>query len=103
MTDLERDFELLMKSIYDRGKSEAGYNATLFLQMLGQRGGLGTAKALLRAPQVSSGFVALWERKRLDLTVEAQILANPRFWELFDQRELDTARKWLKEYGYEAS
>lgn len=101
MTELEREFGLLMKSIYDRAKSDAGYNATIFLRMLGERGPLETARFLLREPQVSSGFVALWERKRLDLTVEAQLLSNPKFWPLFESRDLDTARRWLKEYGYE--
>lgn len=101
MNELEHEFGLLMKSIYDRAKAEAGYNATIFLRMLGEKGPLDTARFLLREPQVSSGFVALWERKRLDLTVEAQLLANPKFWPLFDARDLDTARRWLKEYGYE--
>lgn len=101
MTELERQFGLLMKSIYDRAKSEAGYNATIFLRMLGERGGVETARFLLREPQVSSGFVALWERKRLDLTVEAQLLSHPQYWELFEQADLDTARRWLKDYGFE--
>ena len=103
MTDLEREFGLLMKSVYDLAKAEAGYNATVFVRMLGERGGVETARYLLREPKVSSGFVALWERKRLDLTVEAQLLANPNFWPLFEQRDLDTARRWLKEYGYETA
>jgi hypothetical protein len=101
MTDLERDFGHLMMSIYNRAKKEAGYPANIFLRMLGERGPLETARYLLREPQVSSGFVALYGLKRLDLTVEAQLLANPRFWPLFDQQDLDTARRWLKEYCYE--
>jgi hypothetical protein len=101
MTELEREFALLMNSLYDRAKAEAGYDARVFLRMLGERGAVETARTLLREPKVSSGFVALRERRRLDLTVEAQLLANPKFWPLFDERELDTARRWLKEYGYE--
>lgn len=101
MTELERQFGLLMKSIYDRAKSEAGYNATIFLRMLGERGGVETARFLLREPQVSSGFVALWERKRLDLTVEAQVLSHPEYWEFFEPADLDTARRWLKDYKYD--
>lgn len=102
MTDLEREFGHLMMSIYTDAKKEANYNATLFLRMLGEKGALETARYLLREPQVSSGFVALWERKRLDLTVEAKLLANPQFWPMFEQRDLDTARRWLKEHGYDA-
>lgn len=100
--NLEHEFAALMRSIYDRAKSEAGYNATIFLRMLGEKGPIETARFLLREPQVSTGFVALWERKRLDLTVEAQLLSHPEYWPFFEQRDLDTARRWLKEYGYQA-
>lgn len=100
MTDINKEFGHLMMSIYDRAKAEASYNATQFLRMLGTKGAVETARYLLREPQVSSGFVALWERKRLDLTLEAQVLTNHQFHELFDQRDLDTARRWLKEYGW---
>lgn len=98
MTDLEKDFHLLMRSIYDRAKKECGYNAIRFNNMLQDHEGLGTAQILLRAPTVSDGFVELYMRNRLDLTVEAQILANERFWPLFFDNELDTARRWLREY-----
>lgn len=100
MTELEQEFGRLMMSIYTRAKKEANYNATHFLRMLGEKGPLETARYLLREPQVSSGFVALWERKRLDLTLEAQLLEHPEFWPLFEQRDLDTARRWLKDHGY---
>lgn len=95
---LSGEFHVLMRSIYDRAKSECGYNATRFKKMLEEHGGVKTAKTLLQAPSVSDGFVELYMRKRLDLTVEAQILDNPKFWSLFDDAELDTARRWLKEY-----
>ena len=97
-SDLAREFHILMRSIYDRAKSECGYNATRFKKMLEEKGGREAAKTLLKSPMVSDGFVELYMRKRLDLTVEAQILDNPRFWCLFDEKELDTARRWLKEY-----
>jgi hypothetical protein len=98
MTELERDFHLLMKSIYDRAKKECNYNAVRFLKMLQDHEGLKTAQILLKAPTVSDGFVELYMRDRLDLTVEAQILANEKFWPLFERKELDTARRWIKEY-----
>lgn len=98
MTDLEKDFHLLMRLIYDRAKKECGYNAIRFNKMLQDHEGLGTAQILLRAPTVSDGFVELYMRNRLDLTVEAQILANEKFWPLFTEEELGKARRWLKEY-----
>lgn len=100
MTELEGEFHALMRSIYDKAKSECGCNATRFLKMLGDHGGVGTAKRLLKEPDVSDGFVELYMRKRLDLTVEAQILTHPQFHELFTETELDTARRWLKRHDW---
>jgi hypothetical protein len=48
----------------------------------------------------SSGYTALWERNRLDLTVEALVTENPEWWELFTPAELERARKRLGEYRY---
>jgi hypothetical protein len=101
MDELELDFNRLMRSIYDRAKRECRYSATYFLRMLGEHGGVETAHILLRAPDVSDGFVALYQRGRLDLTVEAQILSNSRFWALFEDQELDTARRWLRRHNWE--
>lgn len=100
MTDLERDFHLLMVNIYKQAKEEVNYTASRFIKMVDDKGGLAAAKHLLSQPMVSDGFVRLFEANRLDLSVEAQILANSRYWSLFSDRELDTARRWLKENGY---
>ena len=89
------------KDIYRRAKSEAGYNATRYLQMLEEHRGLETARILLHAPNVSDGYTALWERKRLDLTVEALIL-HDKWHLLFSDQEREIARKRLKEYQYES-
>jgi hypothetical protein len=51
------------------------------------------------APAVSDGFTALWERRRLDLTVEATVLRK-EFEPLFTPDELDTAGRRLEQYGY---
>ncbi len=90
-----------MKSIYDRAKSAAGYNAIILLRMLGDMGGGDTARLLVRTPQVSSSFVGLWARRCMVLRVEAQPLSHPDCWELSGPRNLDNARRWLKEYGYD--
>jgi hypothetical protein len=50
--------------------SEAKYKASHFLSMVQAEGGIATARYLIHAPQVSDGYTALWERNRLDLTVE---------------------------------
>jgi hypothetical protein len=94
-------FDDAMMSVYRRALRECGYNASRFLQMLYDHRGLETARLLLHAPGVSEGYVALWERKRLDLTVEALILA-PEWHSLFSEAEREIARTRLIEYGYRA-
>ena len=100
MSDLEARFQLEMVGIYERAKKECNYNAARFLRMVTDSGGLGAAKALLRAPDLSDGFTTLWELGRLDLTVEALVVRDP--WTiLFTDQELAVARKRLSDLGYE--
>lgn len=96
------DFEKAMHGIHTRAKLEAGYNASLYLQMLYRHDGLGTAKQLINSAQVSQGYTRLYELGRLDLTVEALVIDNPRWHNLFTQEELERARKRLAEYKYRA-
>jgi hypothetical protein len=96
----EQEFHAAMFDVYRRAKDEYGYNATRFLEMLGEHGGLGTAHILLQAPGVSEGYTALWERGGLEVTVEAVVL-NPKWRELFSADESKTARKRLMEYEFD--
>ncbi len=98
---LEIEFNEAMMNIYRRAKDEAKYNASIFLQMVVDNGGLNAARTLINSPTVSSGYTALWERGRLDLTVEAMILETPKYQELFTDEELEICRRRLNEYGYE--
>jgi hypothetical protein len=97
-----KDFDGAMFDIYKRAKSEAGYNATIFLKMLNDRGGLDTAKYLINSPRESDGYAALYLRHRLDLTVEAMVVENTRWHGLFTSEELMKARARLEKYGYKA-
>jgi hypothetical protein len=67
--------------------------------MLAEHGGLATAQRLLHAPAVSDGFAALWERNRLDLTVEA-LVSQTKYADLFTAEELGVARYRLEQFGY---
>ena len=98
--NLNERFHESMLDIYKRAKKEAGYNATRYLQLLDQHKGLKTAKILIDAPKVSDGYTALWERQRLDLTVEALIFDNPEYHELFTDKELCTVKQRLVQYQY---
>jgi hypothetical protein len=96
---LEIDFHKEMLDIYRNAKEECGYNATRFLQMVSNDGGLKTAQKLLATSEPSDGFTVLWEHGRLDLTVENLVL-KPKFQVLFTSAEIDKAKTRLEEYGY---
>lgn len=97
---LEAEFNTAMMSIYTRAKAEAGYNASIFHRMLNDLGGLATAKRLVNDRYVSDGYTALWERGRLDLTVEAIIYDNPKWHSLFTLEEMGKIKKRLTDYRY---
>jgi hypothetical protein len=98
-TEVRAAFERAMKDIYVRALREANYPARYFLEMLSTYGGLGTAHKLLATSEVSSGFTALYERDRLDLTVEA-LAIQPKFVSLFTDEEIEIAYQRLRDLGY---
>ncbi len=99
---LEAQLHRAMHDIYVRAKEEVDYNAGYFLNMLRESGGIGTAKSLINAPKISDGFSALWERKRLDLTVEAVIPKREEFHPMFTEEELAICKKRLYQLGYKS-
>ena len=100
VSKLEEAFDTAMMEIYTRAKSEAGYTASIFYDMLLRNRGLLTAKQLINDSKESTGYTALWERGRLDLTVEAVVHDNVEWHLLFDSGELEKARARLAKYGY---
>lgn len=101
MPNVETQFDRAMLEVYHRARDEAGYNATIFLQMLMDNKGVRTAKTLINAAKPSDGYTALYMRGRLDLTVEALVIEDGRWHQLFTDDELMRARRRLKEYRYE--
>lgn len=98
--DLELQFHERMIQVYEQAKSECGYNASRFHNMVANQGGLQAAKTLLNSSSYSEGLTRLWEEKRLDISMEATVLKEP--WrELFTAQELATARRKLAELGYQ--
>lgn len=97
---LEKKFNEDMQQIYIRAKKELRYNATRFIQLVSEKGGLQAAKQLIAKDGGTYGFEVLWENKRLDLSVEAHVL-QPEYQELFSNEEIDMCRNRLKEFGYE--
>jgi hypothetical protein len=98
-SDIERRFDAALMDSYRRTLRETGYEAKGFLAMFHGRGGLRTAQDLLHMDQVTDGYTAIWERDRLDLTIEALVL-QPEWKELFNDEERAMARRRLEQYGY---
>ncbi len=97
---IEDKFHMEMVNIYNAAKRECGYNATRFIQMISEIGGLKTAKQLITKENETYGFERLWELKRLDLSVEALVLKK-EFIELFSLSEREICKQRLHKYGYE--
>jgi hypothetical protein len=97
---LETDFDKAMMAIYTKARDEAGYTASIFHQMLIKDRGVLTAKKLINMRKPSDGYTALFERGRLDLTVEAVLVENAKWHPLFTQDDIRKAQKRLEEYQY---
>lgn len=100
MESLEKKFNEDMHQIYLSAKKELKYNATRFMQLVSEKGGVQAARQLIMKDGGTYGFEVLWENKRLDLSVEAHVL-KPEYRELFSNKEIDMCRKRLEEFGYE--
>ena len=96
---LEKQFHQEMLNIYTTAKKECGYNASRFLQMIGDMGGLAAAKQLISKAGGTEGFATLWEHHRLDLSVEAYVL-KPEYAPLFTDAEKAMCRERLEQFGY---
>lgn len=99
MNEVERQWHRTMVTIYETAKRELGYNATRFLQMVSEQGGLAAAKQLLWSDRPSDGFTFLWEHHRLELTVEAHVL-HDEFISLFTDDDRQRALDRLQQYGW---
>ena len=68
--------------------------------MVQQHGGVAAAKRLLFSPVAQSGLTKLWERERLDISMEA-LVVQERWKPLFSDAERQTARERLQAFGYQ--
>lgn len=96
---LEKHFHKDMVEIYEKAKTDCGYVATRFIQMVAEKGGLVTAKELIIKDEDTYGFERLYELKRLDLSVEALVLED-KYKDLFTSYEKKKCKDRLKKYGY---
>ncbi len=96
---IKKEFHDEMVSIYKEAKSEVNYNATRFLQMISDENGFVAARKLISKDGGSDGFTKLWDKGRLDISVEAKVLKS-RYSSIFTEEEISICKKRLKEYGY---
>lgn len=98
MNKLAIKFEEELRDKMVVAKKECKYNATYFIQMLNEQGGVKTAKALIsKALQIgnpSEGFTRLFLEGRLDLSMEDSV-CKLEYQELFEQFEIDYCKKAL--------
>lgn len=97
-----QEFHAAMFAVYVQAKEQYGYNATGFLGMLDRNDAVDVAHSLLQRSEPGDGFIALYERGGLDVTVEALVL-KPEWRDsgLFTEFELDRARKRLTDCGFD--
>ena len=59
MDNLEALFHKEMLSLHEKWRSECNYNATVFIKIVKQHGGVKAAQILLRGQGLSRGFLKL--------------------------------------------
>ena len=99
MKTLTAKFHDAMLETYRLAKSDCGYKATYFLQMVTDFGGVEAAHRLLASTGPATGLTELWLCGRLDLSVEAQVL-RPEFAPLFSEEERSVAQTRLAKHSY---
>lgn len=97
--DAVRSFHRTVVDAYNTARKECGYNASVFIQLIHEHGAFKVAKDFLVKNKATTGFEKLWEKQRLDLTIEASVLL-PQYKVLFTAAERRAAFERLKEYGY---
>jgi hypothetical protein len=102
--DLEKlanQFHEELLETYVEAKSRCKYNATRFLQMLEEHGGVETARRLLSAGSaMQTGLAELWKCGRLDISVEAKVLL-PKYEPLFSAELRENASHRLQQYEFD--
>jgi len=78
---------------------ELGYKPKAFMSMIFESDTVTAVKKLLNSKKVSEGFIKLWEKGRLDLSME-NIVYSENWGDLFTKEEINISEKRLKEYNF---
>ena len=95
---LETELTDALRGTYEAARKR-GYVAIYFLQMLGEYGGVETARRLLAKSEPQTGLFELWQLGLLHESMEAVVLQE-KYKVLFDESHLSEARRRLEELGY---
>jgi hypothetical protein len=76
-----------------------GYKPNIFMSMRIKYGTVEAIKRLVHSDEVSSGFNNLWEKKRLDLSME-NIIQETDWATLFSDEDRLLAKKRLEKYNF---
>jgi hypothetical protein len=76
-----------------------GYKPTIFMTMVFENGSVEAVKRLLHSRTLPDGFTTLFEKGRLDLSME-NIVYSENWGNLFTEEEISIAKKRLLEYKY---
>jgi len=96
---LDAEFTAALEGTIEAAKKR-GYIPTYFMQMLGDYGGVETAKRLLAKSEPQTGLFELWGLGLLHESLEAVIWDNPRFHVFFTPAEIGEAHRRLEELGH---
>ena len=80
-----------------------GKPRTIFLRMVAEHGAVAATKRLVHSKKPSPTFTELVMNQRFALTVEAIIISEPEWEQLFDDSDRAAARKRLLEHGWKPS
>lgn len=94
-------FTAFLREKATEAKRDLGYDPKQFIGMLNADGGYATVSKLVGGKNPSDGFTKLWQKGRLDLSVEALVLET-EWIQFFDEQLVKHAERKLKavEYKY---
>lgn len=95
---LEEEFTRALEGTVVAAKAR-NYIPTYFMQMLGDHGGVETAKRLLVSEEPQTGLFRLYRIGLMHKSMEAVVLQD-KFRPLFKEKELAEAHRRLEELGY---
>ena len=80
-----------------------GAPRSIFLQNVATYGAVAETKRLIHSDTPSETFSRLWEKGRLDLTVEAIVVTDTVWNELFSDDDRSAARKRLEDHEWKGN